>query len=121
MGVAYEQFKPLHPFFANYSPENLEDLKQHFSLFWEEQMTDVKNNTYDLLVIDEMGPALAYKIMPEETILKFLEEKPETLELIMTGRNFPSNVLEKADYLTEMKLIKHPYQRGVNARRGIEF
>ena len=121
MGICYEQFKPLHPFFRDYNPEALEDLKIHFSLFWHEQMEDVKSNAYDLLVIDEMGPALSHQIVPEQTILDFLSQKPENLELVITGRGFPSTLLEQADYVTEMRLVRHPYQKGINARRGIEF
>ena len=121
MGVNYEQFKPLHPFFREYSQEALSDLKTHFDEFWQEQMQDVRANNYNLLVIDELGPALSYKIVPEETILRFLENKPQNLELVLTGRGFPPGVMEKADYVTEMRLIKHPYQQGINARRGIEF
>ena len=121
LGANYEQFKPLHPFFRDYSSDALEDLKQHFGEFWNEQIAQVQTGEFNMLVIDELGPALAYKIVPEETILQLLKEKPAHLELVLTGRGFPQSILEKGDYVTDMRLIHHPYDHGVQARRGIEF
>ena len=56
----------------------------------------------------------------KEEILEFIDSKPDTLEIVMTGRNAPDWLIEKADLVTEMKCIKHPFEKGIPARVGIE-
>ena len=74
-----------------------------------------------LLVLDEIISAMNFGMVPEEEVLDFLREKPEELEVVLTGRDPSEKILEAADYVTEMKKIKHPFDRGVQARKGIEF
>ena len=75
---------------------------------------------YDIIIMDEVCVALHFALLNTESIISFLEEKPETVELILTGRYCPQELIEKADLVTEMKEIKHYYQKGVSSRRGIE-
>jgi len=75
----------------------------------------------DLLILDEAVSACNYDTIREERVIRFLEEKPETLEVVITGRNPSEALLSCADYITEMKKLRHPYERGVKARYGIEF
>lgn len=75
----------------------------------------------DLLVLDEVISACNHRIVPEDRILTFLKGKPEELEVVLTGRDPSQALLETADYVTQMKKVKHPYDRGVMARRGVEF
>lgn len=75
----------------------------------------------DLLVLDEVLDAVGTRILPEEALLRFVRERPEGLELILTGRDPAPALLEAADYITEMRAVRHPYQQGVTARRGIEW
>ena len=75
----------------------------------------------DLLILDEVNVALAYGLLSLEEVLELLEGKPESLEVILTGRGAPSRLLERADLVTEMREIRHPRQRGIGPRRGIEF
>ena len=75
----------------------------------------------DLLVLDEAVSACNRAIISEEMLLEFLRTKPEHLEVVLTGRDPSGALLSLADYVTEMRKIKHPYDRGVRARRGIEF
>ncbi len=118
-GIEYLQFKPLHPYFKTYEEGELESLRKEFLEFWEEAIKDLE--TYDLVLIDEFGPGINWGIIPEDFALKFLEEKPEKTELILTGRDFPESLIEKADYVSEIKKIKHPYDEGTLAREGIEY
>jgi|TARA_Y100000310_G_C20696719_1_gene826234 cob(I)alamin adenosyltransferase len=118
-GFKYLQFKPLHPFFKDYNENELDDLKKEFLKFWEDAIKDFRE--YDVVLIDEIGPGIKWKIIPEDLILKFLDNKSENTELILTGRNIPEAIIEKADYASEIKKIKHPYDKGVLARKGIEF
>ena len=75
----------------------------------------------DLLVLDEVVSACNHEIVSEETLLDFLHTKPERLEVVLTGRDPSDALLSLADYVTEMRKVKHPYDRGVRARLGIEF
>lgn len=76
---------------------------------------------FDLLVLDEAIPACNCGLIPMELVLNFLRNKPAELEVVLTGRNPPAELVELADYVTEMKKLKHPYDKGTGARRGIEF
>lgn len=75
----------------------------------------------DVLLLDEACAAVNYGYLDGEALKDFLEHKPEDLEVILTGRNPASFLLEQADYVTEMVKHKHPYDQGIPARYGIEF
>jgi cob(I)alamin adenosyltransferase len=75
----------------------------------------------DLLLLDELIPAYRYGAVDRERVDFFLENKPEGLELVLTGRDAPSELLERADYITEMQKRRHPFDRGITAREGIEY
>lgn len=80
-----------------------------------------KGADFDLLVLDEAMSACSTGMIVEARLLALLEEKPEGLEVVLTGRDPSQALLDAADYVTEMKKIKHPYEKGVAARRGIEY
>lgn len=73
-----------------------------------------------MLVLDEIMAACSTSMVAEERLLALLKQKPTGLEIVMTGRNPSEQLLALADYITEMKKIRHPYDRGIAARRGIE-
>ncbi|MBZ4677202.1 MAG: cobinamide adenolsyltransferase [Anaerophaga sp.] len=81
----------------------------------------IQSGKYDLIVLDELNIALYYKLFSLEEVLAMIENWPENIELIITGRYAPPELIEKADLVTEMKEIRHYYQNGVKARKGIEF
>ena len=118
-GVKYVQFKPLHPFFKEYAPEELEDLKREFLEFWKSATEDLEE--YDVVFIDEVGPGIKWGVVSEEMVLDFIQTKPVNMELILTGRDVPSSVINKADYVSQVNKIKHPYDKGILAREGIEY
>lgn len=74
-----------------------------------------------LLVLDEVIPALCAALVPEKELLAFLQNKPEELEVVLTGNKPPQSLCALADYITEMKKERHPFDVGTAARRGIEF
>jgi cob(I)alamin adenosyltransferase len=117
--IAYVQFQPLHPFFKKYTPENFESLKKDLKEFWDSTMNDLEN--YDLLMIDEVGPGLNWKVLDESMVLDMLAHKPPHLEVIMTGRDYPASLKERVDYVSEVQLIKHPYEKKILARKGVEY
>ncbi|MGM9607110.1 MAG: cob(I)yrinic acid a,c-diamide adenosyltransferase [Oscillospiraceae bacterium] len=75
----------------------------------------------DLLVLDELCGAITTGMVPLEDVLAFLDNRPEGLEVVITGRDPASELQERADYITEMRKVKHPFDKGVNAREGIEW
>jgi cob(I)alamin adenosyltransferase len=75
---------------------------------------------FRIVVLDEINVAVYFKLLEEKEILDFIDQKPKSVELILTGRYAPPSFIDKADLVTEMKEIKHYFQNGVNARKGIE-
>jgi cob(I)alamin adenosyltransferase len=76
---------------------------------------------FSLVVLDELMGAISAGLLPEEEALDFLRQKPETTELVLTGRNPSPDLQAEADYITEMRNCRHPYEKGIKARKGIEF
>lgn len=76
---------------------------------------------YNMVVLDEVNVAVYFKLIPLDDVVKLIEEKPPEVELILTGRYAEAAVIERADLVTEMTKIKHPYDKGVKARKGIEY
>ncbi|MGD2103580.1 MAG: cob(I)yrinic acid a,c-diamide adenosyltransferase [Anaerolineae bacterium] len=75
---------------------------------------------YDLVVLDEINVAIWFGLLTTEEVLHFLDQKPEHVELVLTGRRAPQVLIDRADLVTEMRDVKHYYDRGVEARVGIE-
>lgn len=78
------------------------------------------SNEYDIVVMDEVNIALYYKLFTVDELISILEKRNPKIEVILTGRYAPKELIEKADLVTEMKEIKHYYEKGVGARIGIE-
>ncbi len=75
---------------------------------------------YRIIVLDEINVAVYFNLLTEKEVLEFLDQKPEKVEIILTGRYAPASFLKRADLVTEMKEKKHYYKKGVKAREGIE-
>lgn len=75
----------------------------------------------DVLILDEIVSACNHNVVPQKLVLDFLRYKPEDLEVVLTGRNPSRELLELADYVTEMQKVKHPFDQGIPARKGIEY
>ncbi len=81
----------------------------------------VATNEVDMLILDEVNVAVEWGLFSYREILELIKNKPEKMELVLTGRHAPREFNELADTVTEMKEIKHPYMEGVTARKGIEY
>ncbi len=75
---------------------------------------------YDLVVLDEVNVSIWFGLLTTEEVLAFLDERPEHVEAVLTGRRAPQDLIDRADLVTEMREVKHYYQQGVMARLGIE-
>ena len=76
---------------------------------------------FDMLILDEALCALNLEVLSEEKLISFIQHKPRGLEIVMTGPRLPDNLLEMADYVTEVRKVKHQFDLGRSARKGIEF
>lgn len=81
----------------------------------------VRDGQYDLVILDEINGALHYGLVSLPRVTKLVTNKPSHVELVLTGRSAPDEIVEIADYVTEMNLVKHPYQKGISARRGVDY
>jgi cob(I)alamin adenosyltransferase len=89
---------------------------------WNAALEYLRDPAYKLVLLDEVNVALKLGYLEVETILKGLEEKPEDTHVILTGRGAPPALIDRADLVTEMTLVKHPFrEQGVKAQPGIEF
>lgn len=81
----------------------------------------VSSEKWDMIILDEINYAVKFGLLSSEEVLAVLDNKPPALHLVLTGRDVRDEIVEKADLVTEMKEIKHPYQKGIKAQKGIEF
>jgi len=80
----------------------------------------LSSESYDVIIMDEIMAVLKYELISLQELLEVVEARPDTVELILTGRNAPQELINKADLVTEMKPLKHYIDQGVMARKGIE-
>ncbi len=81
----------------------------------------IASNLHQVVVLDEVCIALYYKLFTIDEVLSVLKSKPETMEIVLTGRYAPNELVDFADLVTRMEEVKHYYNKGVDARKGIEF
>jgi cob(I)alamin adenosyltransferase len=90
-------------------------------LGWNEAVEMLRDPAYDLVVLDELNIVIRYEYLALDEVLDELRSKRETLHVVITGRNARPELIELADLVTEMKLIKHPYRSGIMPQKGIEY
>ena len=88
---------------------------------WNEARAAILSGQWDLVVLDEINYAIGYKMLDPAKVVETLKQKPEAVHVILTGRNAHPSIVEIADTVTEMKQVKHAYEKGVQAQRGIEY
>ena len=89
---------------------------------WEIAKERIVSNQYDLIVLDEFTYTMVYEWLNTDEVMEWLRlNRPSNLHLVITGRSAPEALIQQADLVTEMKVIKHPYEQGITAQPGIEF
>jgi len=81
----------------------------------------VMSKKYDIVILDEINFATMYGYVKLEDVIRLIEQKPKSVELVLTGRDAPEKIIAKADLVTIMQEVKHPYKQGIKARKGIEY
>ncbi len=109
------------PFVPRMTPAEKEDYRRWAGQMLEAAKTAARDGGCDLLILDEACAAAAHGIISEAEVTELLGSRPPSLEVVLTGRNPPQAWLELADYVTEMRPLKHPYSQGIAAREGIEY
>ena len=97
------------------------ELRQNIQEALEFSIAQIKEDLYDLIILEEFNNAVSNGYASVADVKRIIKEKPDRLELVFTGRNAPQELIDAADYVTEMRMIKHPAHNGIKARRGIEF
>jgi cob(I)alamin adenosyltransferase len=88
---------------------------------WSQAVQLLRDPTFDMVILDELNIVLRYDYLPLEEVLEELRNKREMLHVVITGRNAKDALIEMADLVTEMKIVKHPYKAGIKAQKGVEF
>ena len=102
---------------AETDPEDVRLVEQA----WAEAREAIYSGEWDLVVLDEINYAISYKMLDPAVVAEALKGKPEMVHVILTGRNAHPLLVELADTVTEMREVKHAYQKGILAQRGIEY
>ncbi|MHC1605325.1 MAG: cob(I)yrinic acid a,c-diamide adenosyltransferase [Candidatus Methanofastidiosia archaeon] len=105
-------------FIINKEPTEEEKLLTHTGLLY---CFEAYKNKKDVVIVDEILNAYGLGLLEESDVLSLIDQKPKEIELILTGRHCSEKILKKCDYATEFKMIKHPLDQGIKARRGIDY
>lgn len=108
-------------FFMNMSEAEKEEAKAVYMGQIEKVVDMVTKQSYQMLFIDEIMAAYNFGLVDREYFIQFLRTKPEHLEVVLTGRDPAPELVELADYVSEIQKVKHPYDRNIHARKGIEY
>ena len=88
---------------------------------WHTLVEEVNSDRWDLIIMDEINNAINYDLIDVNSVVDMLKHKPERLHVILTGRYAKPEIIDVADTVTEMKVVKHAYEKGIKAAKGIEF
>ncbi|NLN65990.1 MAG: cob(I)yrinic acid a,c-diamide adenosyltransferase [Clostridiaceae bacterium] len=117
-------FRPVQhhtKFLWNMTEQELAQTKEDIRRGWEHLRQQMQTGLWDLIVLDEILDCIQCQLLEEEDILKTIKERPEKVEVVCTGRNASQAFYNIADYISVINAVKHPYDEGIKARRGIEY
>lgn len=118
--LTIRRFEQVHPLFAG--DIDRDTLRETIRRDFEETTTLVMSGTYDVVVLDEINNVISQGWMDKEPLLALIQARPANVELVLTGRAAPDDIIAAADYVTEMRMVKHPFRdAGIAARKGIEY
>lgn len=115
------RFEKERGFFWTLSDEEKQEVQREVAAAFEFAKKLLAEDKCDVLILDEIMAVLQNDLLPLEDVCGLIKNKPEHVELILTGRDAPPEIIELADLVTEMRAIKHYYEKGVPARKGIEL
>lgn len=113
--------KESRKFTWNMDEKELEEAKKEQKEIFDFAVNSACSGRLDLLIMDEVLTAVNMEMISLEDVVNFLNSRPEKPEVVLTGRNAPEELVRLADYVSEIRAVKHPMDKGVKARKGIEF
>lgn len=119
-GVNVLTGKPVKGFSFAMTAAEQQLVAKHHNAYLQQAITLCRDQQADMLILDEIIGALNKQLVNQDFLLDFLRNKPAQLEVVMTGRNPSSELVELADYVSEINKIKHPYDQGIKSRIGVE-
>lgn len=121
MGIKILENSENYGFYREMSEEDKKQITAEHNGILDRILESIKHRECDMLIMDEITYAYRFHLIDRERVDQLVKEKPAALELVLTGREPDELFLEYADYITEMKCIRHPYEKGITARRGVEY
>lgn len=119
LGIRTFHARTVKGFYRSMNEQQRQQARQDYTALFR-QVTAAAQDA-DLLILDEIVSACNRGVVPEELVVDFLRGKPDQLEVVLTGREPSPALMELADYITEMRKLRHPYDRGTAARKGVEY
>ena len=119
LGIRTIHAQTVKGFYRAMNEQQRQQARQDYTALFR-QVTDAAKDA-GLLILDEIVSACNRGVVPEGLVVDFLQNKPSALEVVLTGRDPSPALVELADYITEMRKLRHPYDRGVAARKGVEY
>ena len=98
-----------------------EEYREKVKNAFQKMKGEVKSGNWDIIILDEVNVAIYYNLLELEELTSFLDSRGDKVEVVLTGRKMPEEILQRAGLITEMKEIRHPYSEGMPARRGVDF
>lgn len=115
------QNKTVKGFYFNLRPEEQEQVRCEQRELFQKVTEEMSTGKYQLVILDEVLHAINLGILNKQEVCHAVQERPKGVELVFTGRNAPSCLLDLADYVSEIVKLKHPYDQGIKMRKGIEY
>ncbi len=120
-GLDYKKYGWLKKEQNKTQSEHLKKFQKITDKAWQYTAKTIQTGDSDLIILDELNLAIYFDLLDTKKVIEILKNKPKHQEIILTGRQSPQEILEIADLVTEMKELKHPYQKGIQARKGIDY
>lgn len=120
-GITVEPCDREFGFVFRMNEEQKTEAARYYQARFESACRKAAEENYDVLVLDEILAACSYKMVREKDVVSFLDGRSKDLEIVLTGRNPSDSLAERADYLSEIRMKKHPFEKGIPARKGIEY
>lgn len=123
---AFKRFDDLIDFHVmgkgfTWKSENLEEDKKIARKGWQMAQAAIASGQYQVIILDELTYLAKYNMIDTQALVDVLSGRPDSLHVVVTGRDAPQELLDIADLVTEMKAVRHPYTSGIKAQKGIEF
>lgn len=115
------RFEKTKKFFWNLNEEEKLELKRNIDKAYGFAKDLIENEACNLLILDEIMGVLSNQLLTIDQVCHLITSRPEHMEIVLTGRNVPKEIMDLADYVSEIKMVKHPFEKGIGAREGIEY